>query len=62
MRAESNPNPNKYTWSYQKILKIYEGTIEKTTTTQNYRKQIHNLDKEFNCSPKNATEIVIFEK
>ena len=41
-------NPNKYMWSYQEIIKNYESTIGKTTTTQNYSEK--------------ATEKVIFEE
>ena len=45
----------------KKIIKNYESIIGKTTT-QNYRKQIHNFEEEYNSCPRKATEIVIFKE
>ena len=45
----------------KKIIKNFESTIGKATT-QNYRKQIHNLEEEYNSCPRKATEIVIFKE
>ena len=58
--AKTNPT-NIRDRNKKKIIKNYKSTNGKTTT-QNYRKQIHNLEEEYNSCPRKVTEIVIFKE
>ena len=60
MRAQTNPNKDVIV-TRKKSLKTTRAQLERQYT-QNYRKQIHNLEGEYNSCPRKATEIVIFKE